>query len=66
MSKDQENIYPITLFMASVWIWAYSFLIVWFTFETTQAFKLRFSVIPLIIFPFGIAFRDTKKIENMR
>ena len=61
----KENYYPLSLFMATVWIWMYSFVIVWFTFEITTAFNLRFSVIPLALFPWGIAFRDYKKFVDM-
>ena len=41
MKPKQENYYPVSLFMASLWILFYSFIIVWFTFEVTQAWKLR-------------------------
>jgi len=51
--------------MATVWIWIYSFVIVWFTFKITIAFKLRFSVIPLVLYPWGIALRDQKKFQDM-
>ena len=66
MAVGKENFYPLSLFMATVWIWMYCFVIVWFTFEITMAFNLRFSIMPLVIFPFGIALRDQKKFWDMR
>jgi Ca2+/Na+ antiporter len=65
MAPGKENYYPLSLFMATVWIWIYSFVIVWFTFKITMAFKLRFSVIPLVLYPWGIALRDQKKFVDM-
>lgn len=65
MGKNQENYYPVSLFMASLWILFYSFVIVWFTFEVTQAFKLHFSVLPMVLYPFGIAMRDLKRLSDM-
>jgi hypothetical protein len=49
-----------------VWIWGYSFLIVWWTFAVTVAYDLHFSILPMIIFPFGIVLRDLKKLDDMR
>lgn len=65
MAEDKENFYPLALFMATVWIYLYTFVIVWFTFELTMAFNLHFSIIPLALFPFGIALRDYKKFTDM-
>lgn len=65
MAEGKENFYPLSLLMATVWIWAYSFVIVWFTFEITIAFNLHFCIVPLILFPLGIAIRDIKKYRDM-
>ena len=65
MKPKQENYYPVSLFMASLWILFYSFIIVWFTFEVTQAYKLHFSVLPMALYPFGIAMRDLKRLSDM-
>ena len=65
MKEGQDNFYPIALFMASVWILIYSFIIVWFTFEVTQAYQLHFSILPMVLYPFGIAMRDMKRLSDM-
>jgi len=49
-----------------VWIWFYSFLIVWWTYSVTIALDLHFSVIPMILYPFGISIRDRKKYEDFK
>ena len=61
-----ENIYPVSLFMSLLWIFAYSYVIVWFTYVITTAYNLHFSVLPMLIYPFGIALRDNKKFTDMR
>lgn len=66
MMPGKENFYPLTLLMATVWIWFYSFLIVWCTFEVTMAYDLHFSILPMIIYPFGIMLRDLKKLDDMQ
>lgn len=66
MLEGKEQFYPVTLIAATIWIWIYSFLIVWWTFEVTMAYNLHFSILPMIIFPFGIVLRDLKKLEDMR
>lgn len=62
---ERENLYPITLFMSMLWIWFYSFIIVWFTFDLTVAFGWHFNVLPMVLYPFGIALRDYKKKVNL-
>lgn len=62
---ERENLYPVSLFMSMLWIWFYSFLIVWFTFDLTLAFGWHFNVLPMILYPFGIALRDYKKKVNL-
>ena len=62
---NRENLYPVTLFMSMLWIWLYSGIIVWFTFDVTVAFELHFNVLPMVLYPFGIALRDYKKKVNL-
>lgn len=66
MSSGKENFYPLTLLMATFWVWFYSYMIVWCTFVITVAYDWKFSIIPMIIYPFGIMLRDLKKLEDMR
>lgn len=66
MIEGQEQFYPMTLLLATVWIWGLSFLIVWWTYEITMAYNLHFSIMPMIIYPFGIVLRDLKKLDDMR
>ena len=62
---ERENLYPIALFMSMLWIWVYSGIIVWFTFDLTVAFEMHFNVLPMVLYPFGIALRDYKKKNNL-
>jgi len=64
MSKRNENYYPLSLFMSIIWILIYSYIIVWFTYDVTVALDLKFSVIPMFIYPFGVSLRDRKKFED--
>ena len=66
MRENKENFYPLSLFMATLWIWIYSFVIVWFTYAVTMAYNLHFSILPMILYPFGIALRDQKKFQDMQ
>jgi len=66
LSEDYPNIYPVTLFMGVFFIWAYAYLIVWWTYTLTVAFKLHFSIIPMLIYPFGISIRDNKKFIDFK
>ena len=66
MLPGKEQFYPVTLFVAILWSWGYSFLIVWWTYEITMAYDLHFSILPMIIFPFGIVLRDLKKLDDMK
>jgi Ca2+/Na+ antiporter len=52
--------------MSLAWIFAYSYVIVWFTYVVTTAYNLHFSILPMILYPFGIALRDYKKFNDMR
>lgn len=66
MRPGKDNFYPLTFLMATVWIWIYCFVIVWFTYEITISFDLHFSILPMILYPFGIVLRDLKKMDDMR
>lgn len=66
MNAGRENFYPLTLFMSIVWIYSYTFLIVWWTFELSNATGMSFSVIPMVIYPLGISIRDRKKIFDFK
>ena len=52
MIEGREQFYPLTLVCATGWVWVYSFLIVYWTYEVTIAYDLHFSILPMIIFPF--------------
>lgn len=64
LSKRNDNYYPLTLFMSTLWIFAYSYVIVWFTYDVTTALKLKFSIIPMFIYPLGVSVRDVKKFND--
>jgi Ca2+/Na+ antiporter len=50
--------------MSISWIYAYTFIIVWWTFELSKAWGINYSIIPLIVYPIGISIRDRKKISD--
>mmetsp|Transcript_2648 Transcript_2648/g.3110 ORF Transcript_2648/g.3110 Transcript_2648/m.3110 type:complete len:254 (+) Transcript_2648:977-1738(+) len=58
----RENFYPLALFMSIAWIYGYTFVIVWWTYELSEAWSINRSIIPLIAYPIGISIRDRKKI----
>jgi len=66
MRPNKENFYPLTLVMSIFWVWFYSWCIVWWTYVVTQTYKLHFSILPMVIYPFGIAMRDTKKFFDLK
>mmetsp|Transcript_10168 Transcript_10168/g.17139 ORF Transcript_10168/g.17139 Transcript_10168/m.17139 type:complete len:236 (-) Transcript_10168:72-779(-) len=66
LSKRNDNYYPLTLFMSTLWIFAYAYVIVWFTYVITKALGLKFSIIPMFIYPFGVSVRDVKKFTDFR
>jgi len=53
-----------TLLMSVMWIFIYSYIIVWFTYDVTIALGLKFSIIPMIIYPIGVSLRDAKKFKD--
>jgi hypothetical protein len=66
LSSEYPNIYPVTLSMGVLFIWAYAYVIVWWTYSLTNAFKLHYSIIPMLIYPFGISIRDNKKFSDFK
>jgi hypothetical protein len=66
MKEGNEQYYPLTLFMATLYVWFYTYLIVWWTYMVTISYDLHFSILPMIIYPFGIVLRDLKKLDDMR
>lgn len=63
---DKPNFYPLSLFISLVFIWGYSFLIVWWTYSITKAAGLHYSIIPMLLYPFGISIRDRKKYLDFK
>lgn len=66
MTPGRESFYPLTLFMSIAWIYGYTFIIVWWTFELSEAWGISFSIIPFIIYPIGISIRDRKKLSDFK
>lgn len=64
LSKRNDNYYPLTIFMSTIWIFVYAYIIVWFTYDVTIAMGLKFSIIPMLIYPFGVSIRDFKKFTD--
>ena len=65
LSKINDNFYPLTMFMSIVWIWFYTYIIVWFTYDTSKAvLNSTFSLIPMFIYPIGVSLRDFKKFTD--
>ena len=60
------NKWPLTLFYSICLIFGYTYLIVWWTYSVTMAFNLHFSIIPMILYPFGISIRDRKKFVDFQ
>lgn len=59
--EGKENYYPLSLFMAVLWIYFMTYFIVWWTYVLTVTYELHFSILPMVLYPFGIALRDQKK-----
>ena len=67
LSKRNDNYYPLTMVCATVWIMAYTFVIVWFTYDVTEGcLNSKFSLIPMFLYPFGVTFRDLKKFDDFK
>lgn len=50
--------------MSVFWIFLYAYVIVWFTYDVSMALGFRFSIIPMFIYPIGVALRDVKKFQD--
>ena len=50
--------------MSTLWIFAYAYVIVWFTYDLTVAMDWKFSYIPMFLYPFGVSVRDLKKFKD--
>jgi len=67
LSKRNDNYYPLTMVCSTIWIIAYTFVIVWFTYDVTEGcLDNRFSLIPMFLYPFGVTFRDIKKVSDFQ
>lgn len=44
-----------------LWIYFMTYFIVWWTYVVTVTYELHFSILPMVLYPFGIALRDQKK-----
>jgi sodium/potassium/calcium exchanger 2 len=66
MRRDKNNFYPVTLVFSMVWIWFYTFLIVWWTWKLSEAFSIHYSIIPMVFYPLGISIRDRKKFVDFK
>lgn len=66
LSKRNANYYPLTLFMSILWIFGYTYIITWFTYDISVALELKFSIIPMFVYPIGVSIRDVKKFEDFR
>ena len=66
MKKGRQNFYPLTLFCSIMWIWFYTWMIVWWTYSVTISLGLHFSIIPMLLYPIGISIRDRKKWTDFR
>lgn len=64
LSKRNENFYPLSLIMSILWIFLYSYIIVWFTYDTSRVINIPYSIIPMFIYPLGISLRDNKKFRD--
>ena len=64
LNEGKQNFYPLTLFWSCAWIFGYTYMIVWFTYEISNAFGISMSIIPLIVYPLGISIRDRKKVQD--
>ena len=66
LSKKNDNFYPLTLVLSIIWIFAFAYVIVWFTYDVTVYLELQYSFIPMFIYPFGVSIRDFKKFNDFQ
>lgn len=66
LSKRNDNYYPLSLFASILWIFAYTYVITWFTYDICGALKMKYSIIPMFLYPFGVSIRDYKKFKDFQ
>lgn len=67
LSKRNDNYYPLTIFISSIWIGLYTYVIVWFSYDWTKGMlQEKYSLLPMFLYPIGVSFRDTKKFEDFK
>lgn len=66
LSKRNDNYYPLSIFMSIIWIFCFTYVITWFTYDVSIALGLKFSIIPMFIYPFGVSVRDVKKFDDFK
>lgn len=64
LSKRNDNYYPLSLFASFVWIFGYTYVITWFTYDICRAMNMKYSIIPMFLYPFGVSIRDYKKFKD--
>lgn len=52
--------------MSILWIFGYTYVITWFTYDISVSMNLKFSIIPMFIYPIGVSIRDVKKFEDFK
>lgn len=64
LSKRNDNYYPISMVMSVLWIAGYTYIITWFTYDVSKALNLKYSIIPMFLYPIGVSMRDFKKFRD--
>ena len=64
LSKVNSDFYPLTLILSSAWIFGYTYVIVWFTYDVSNGLGLPFSILPMLLYPFCVAIRESKKFKD--
>jgi hypothetical protein len=52
--------------MSILWIFGYTYVITWFTYDISVSMNLKFSIIPMFIYPIGVSIRDVKKFDDFK
>jgi hypothetical protein len=52
--------------MSILWIFGYTYVITWFTYDISVSMNLKFSIIPMFIYPLGVSIRDVKKFDDFK
>lgn len=64
LSKVNSDFYPLTMILSSAWIFGYTYVIVWFTYDVTVGLGIPFSILPMLLYPFCVAIRESKKFKD--